>query len=309
MTIIDERWPSLLSEFGRKSEKKLIYVLGPTDSGKTTFCRFLHENLTDKFCTAYIDGDPGQSVIGPPTTLGLEFYAGIGQGERRVCLYFVGSTSPLGHLLQTLSGLKKLTEKAIHLGAIRVILDSSGFVLGKPAREFQFQAVDLLKPDHVVCLEYTEELEDLLMNFRKNPGIKIHRVPISSAVPIKTHLERKQYRENRFKIYFQDSKPQELCWEEIGFHGMIPDFSHLKTLCHRLIALCDWENFVVTLGIVRSVVLNRKRLQFFSPNYDQSRVASVQFGSIYLSLDGKQITSGNLTHSQENNTLCGSRTD
>lgn len=37
MTIIDERWKSLLKEFERKSERKLIYVLGPTDSGKTTF--------------------------------------------------------------------------------------------------------------------------------------------------------------------------------------------------------------------------------------------------------------------------------
>lgn len=308
MTIIDERWQSLLTEFGRKSERKLIYVLGPTDSGKTTFCRFLHEHLTSKFCTACIDGDPGQSVIGPPTTVGLEFFPEIGQGKRHVCLYFVGSTSPLGHLLQTLSGLKKLTEKAIQLGATRVILDSSGFVLGKPAREFQFQVVDLLKPDHVVCLEHAEELEDLLINFRKNPGIKIHRIPISSDVPTKTPLERKQYRENRFKVYFQDSKPQELCWEEMGFHGMIPNISHPKTLCHRLIALCDWENFVVTLGIVRSAVLNGKRLLFSSPKYDQSKVASVQFGSIYLNLDGRQITTGNVTHSPNNNSVCGSRT-
>ena len=78
-----------------------------------------------------VDADLGQSDIGPPTTVGLG----------RLCppverladaevlgLYFVGSTSPQGHLLPTVLGTRMMTEKALRLGLDRVIVDTSGLV-------------------------------------------------------------------------------------------------------------------------------------------------------------------------------------
>ena len=281
-TIIAENWKNLLTEFEQKPHRQLIYVLGPTDSGKTTFCRFVHDNLKTKFLTAYIDCDPGQSLIGPPTTLGLEFHPQNKQEKKVNYLHFIGSTSPLGHLLQTLTGIKKLTEKVIHLGAEKIILDSSGFVLGKPAKEFQFQVIDLLLPDQLVILQKYRELQSLSLNFEKHPRIKIHRLAVSSAVSPRTQVERQNYRQEKFKHYFKFAKPQELCWKGIGFHGRIPHLRNPQKYRNRLIALCDVENFVVTLGIVRSVDFYQKILIFNSPPFDPAKVASIQFGSIYL---------------------------
>lgn len=223
MTVINENWQIIFQALEETSETELVYVLGASDTGKTTFCRFLQKNLLEEFPTAYIDCDPGQSFIGPPTTLGLRFYPLSGQKGKRHHLYFVGSTSPLRHLLQTLSGIKKLTDRAAHLGAKKIILDSSGFVLGKPAQEFQFQVIDLIQPDHLVILQQSDELQSLSLNFERHQSIKIHRLGISSAVIARTQEERQIYREEKFKTYFRSAELQDMSWEGIGFHGMVPD--------------------------------------------------------------------------------------
>jgi hypothetical protein len=49
-----------------------LMVLGEPDVGKSTFSQYLYRRL----CTAlpqvaYLDGDPGQSVLGPPCTMTL----------------------------------------------------------------------------------------------------------------------------------------------------------------------------------------------------------------------------------------------
>ncbi|MFA5295957.1 MAG: Clp1/GlmU family protein [Methanoregulaceae archaeon] len=46
------------------------------DQGKTTFCRFLVQELSADTLTGFLDSDTGQSTIGPPATVGLALYAG-----------------------------------------------------------------------------------------------------------------------------------------------------------------------------------------------------------------------------------------
>jgi polynucleotide 5'-hydroxyl-kinase GRC3/NOL9 len=72
MIDIDQNWKYLLNKIGKEASLKIVYVIGSNDSGKSTFCKFLTDNLVKTFRTVYIDCDPGQSLIGPPTTVGLE---------------------------------------------------------------------------------------------------------------------------------------------------------------------------------------------------------------------------------------------
>ena len=50
----------------------IVMVVGGSDVGKTTFSRYLYSRLkrTTK-AVAYLDGDPGQGRLGPPTTMTL----------------------------------------------------------------------------------------------------------------------------------------------------------------------------------------------------------------------------------------------
>ena len=205
MIKIEEYWDHLLNEIICEDASKIIYVIGSNDSGKTTLCKFLSENLSKIFLTAYIDCDPGQSFIGPPTTVGLNLFPQADFKKQVEYLYFVGSTTPRGHLLQSLVGIKKLTEKAIKLGARRIILDSCGFILEQVAREFQFRVIDLIQPDFLITIQRPGEDFRWVSNFKRHPRINIYRLPVSPSVIIRSPDQRRDYREQKFKTYFENA--------------------------------------------------------------------------------------------------------
>jgi polynucleotide 5'-kinase involved in rRNA processing len=193
-------------------------------------------------------------------------------------------------LLQSLTGIKKLTEKAVKLGAQRIILDSCGFVLDQVAREFQFRIIDLIQPDYLIVLQRSDEDFRWVSNFRRHPRINLYRLPISSSVIARTPAERRQYREEKFKKYFENAIMQELILRGIGFHGRIPDLRNPEKYRNRLIALCDAENFVMALGIVQEINLADKKIQIYAPKFDHEKVVFIHFGSIYLNSEGQQIS-------------------
>ncbi len=70
---INPDWKRLASRIVMPNQR--ILVLGPSDAGKSTFCRY----LIDYACAAslkvaLVDADVGQSQIGPPTTIGMKFF-------------------------------------------------------------------------------------------------------------------------------------------------------------------------------------------------------------------------------------------
>lgn len=279
---ISDKWRELLAELEEDTARIIVYILGAVDTGKTTLCRFLIDRLTKKFATAHIDCDPGQSLIGPPTTIGMRIYSPGQPGGETPVLRFVGSNSPQGHMLQTLSAIKNLTERAFAVGAQRVILDSSGYVLGNPAREFQFQVIDLVKPHYVVALRQGNELAGLLANFNKHPRINIRRFDVSEAVKSRSMVERQDYRRDRYREYFKDAATHELPITGLGFHGRIREETNIESVHDLLIALCDAENFVITLAVLRGIAGEEKSLRIYAPPFDPAKVATIHFGSLYL---------------------------
>lgn len=300
MIDIEQNWNQLLNKIKQETANKIIYIIGSNDSGKSTFCRFLTDNLSINSRTAYIDCDPGQSLIGPPTTIGLELSIQSDHEKRTQYLYYIGSTTPRGHLLQSLAGIKKLTEQAVNLSAQRIILDSSGFVLDQVAREFQFRIVDLIQPDYLIVFHRPDEDFRWVSNFRRHPGINLYRLPVSSSVIPRTPTERRDYREQKFKTYFENAVSQQLVLRGIGFHGRIPDLNNPGKYRNILVALCDAENFVMTLGIVQDINLTNKTILVYAPQFDHTKVVFINFGSIYLSPGGKQIFPYELSDSLNN---------
>ncbi|MDN7023872.1 AAA family ATPase [Methanoculleus sp. FWC-SCC1] len=279
---IGEGWQDLVTVLASEPAPQRTYIIGGTDSGKSTLCRYLTRELNAYGTTAYIDCDTGQSAIGPPTTVGLAIT------DRNVpatsLLRFVGATSPRGHLLQTLTGAKRLLETAVSAGASAVILDSPGYISGDAAFEFQFQMIDLLQPDHIVALQRGRELERLLANFRRHPGIRIHRLGISPAVITRPPAERRRYREEKFRAYFVGAEVHEVSLRRLGLHGRVPDLRKPVQVHRRLVALCDRWNFAIALGVIGSADPETRRMQVLMPPVDRSRAASIQFGSLYLDL-------------------------
>lgn len=286
MIRVDPSWRELLARLEGAPSWRSTFIVGPVDSGKTTLCRFLGAQLAQRSRTAAIDCDPGQSTLGPPACLSSAWEPW--GGGRPLAMRFVGSTTPTGHLLQTLSGVKRLAEGAFEAGAQKALFDSSGYADMGALREFHFQTLDLLQPDHLVALQRADEMEPLLANFDRRAIPRIHRLPASEAVIRRSQAERRAHRQRKFERYFRTAQRQTLPLEGIGFHGMVPSSEAPSDYRDRLIALCGRRGFALALGIVEELDLGRAHLRLHAPPFEREQVASIQVGSIRLDRSGRE---------------------
>jgi polynucleotide 5'-hydroxyl-kinase GRC3/NOL9 len=279
--IIPPAWEEIRALLASR-ETGVVYVLGQTDTGKSTLCRFLVGKLAGPEPAAYLDADTGQSTVGPPATVGLVFCSGKPARLTRTFLRFVGSTSPQGHMIQHLVSTARLLDIARERGVGPVIIDSPGWVEGPVAAEFQTRMIDLLHPDMVVAIQEGRELEGILANFRKRAGMTIRSVAPSPQAQVRSRAWRARYRQERFRTYFSGHILIEIPLSGRGFHGRIPDSFRDEDWKNLLIALCDPDMLVISLAIVEKLDLVEGILAIRSPPVELSRVASVQVGSIRL---------------------------
>ena len=126
---IPPAWDWSADQIVRHKWRKIL-VLGGVDRGKSTYCRFLTRRcLETGQRVAVVDTDVGQKDIGPPATLTLG-YPEVAQSLAEVppvAWYFLGATSPAGHLLPMIVGVRQLVDTA---RAAYVIINTTGFVTG-----------------------------------------------------------------------------------------------------------------------------------------------------------------------------------
>ena len=217
---VSDDWRALSARID--AEGGLALLLGASDSGKTTLARWLMRALAAAGRrVALVDGDIGQSTVGPPATASLAF-AAPAQNESvlaPVALSFVGAISPAGQNLPLAVGLKRLAERASAMGAEVLLVDTTGFVLGPSARCLKFHKIDLLTPQHLIALQRDEELEPILRLFEGRKGMAITRLPVSPRVIPRSFQVRRSYRAQRFADYFRGSSLVEISLHGVGVQG------------------------------------------------------------------------------------------
>ena len=280
MTSAPKEWGDLLADLMERG-RAVIYVVGGTDTGKSTLCRYLVGACASSHTVALLDGDTGQSTIGPPSTIGLALYGRSGNEPVSTLLRFAGSTSPRGHFLEFLVGMKRLCEKATNAADITVI-DSPGFVEGRAASEFQFHIIDLLSPDHLIAIPRRRELDPVLANFSLRKTMQTHLFPVAEMAAIRSSSERKAARNEQFASYFSHACRQKIPLWGLGFHGRMPETFRSADWKHLLIAFCDPDQLVLALGIVDHLDLAENTIEVFAPRFRRRSLASVHVGSIRL---------------------------
>jgi len=165
---------------------------------------------------AAIDSDVGQADIGPPTTMGLGVF------ERPVAqlyevplrsLYFVGSMSPSGHMLEFIVGMKWLVERGLKYADL-VLVNTPGWVAGGAGRSLQLYTAELVNPDYVVALQRQTELEHLLSCL---PSHKIRKLTVSAKVRKRNPSERAELRALLLGKYFESAKSVVLNLSKVRF--------------------------------------------------------------------------------------------
>ena len=269
-----------------------VMVIGAPDSGKTTLARFLVRELSHRGePVAYIDGDMGQSMLGPPTTLGMAVWDGHLEDLEKAepdAVYFVGSTSPRGHGLETLVGLKRLLERSRGGRDLFAIVDTTGYVTGRDALELKYQKIGLLAPRHIVAVQRHGEIEHILRTQEGRPGFLIHRLSSPAVVKTRSPEERRLYRLRRFREYFKTVRLHRVDLRGVsltGFHRIKIQEGAEERLEGLLVGLNDPENFLVALGIIETLDRFKRILSCLVPSdADLERVQSVRLGSIRIDL-------------------------
>jgi polynucleotide 5'-hydroxyl-kinase GRC3/NOL9 len=281
-------WMDLIEAIHR--EKGIALILGASDTGKSTLAHLLVVQLCRMGnVVALVDGDIGQSILGPPTTIGLalfDFAPKQLDNIQLIASYFVGSITPRGHMLEMLVGTKSIADRASQLDPGIIVIDTTGFVTGETAWELKFQKVDLLKPTHLIGLQRRREIEGLLKPHHFRPDMAIHRLKISDKIRMKSPEQRRSNRSRKFATYFQEVKLYEKSLDGIKVVSPFKVRYRGKGLKGILIGLNDEANFNLGLGILENLDVHRGTISFVAPELDLTKIRLIRIGSIEVDLFG-----------------------
>lgn len=200
-----------------------VVVIGDIDTGKTTFTRQLANTAVEAGVpTAVVDADTGQSEIGPPASISVSIVEKPVESLRELRprrMYFVGSTTPVSHLLPTVVGVKRMVDAALARGAGLVIVDTSGLVKGAIGRRLKLYKIDLLAPAHVVGIQKSRELDHILSVVFKIERCMLHRLKVSPEARAKTNQFRAARRRSQFFDYFEGADRHLLRLDDIVCWG------------------------------------------------------------------------------------------
>lgn len=287
---IPEAWPRVFEEIA--ATPGCVFMLGAPDTGKSTMAHFLcAQSVQQGLSTAYIDGDLGQSVCSPPTTLGMTLPT---EPPRTMeilgwdYLYFIGATSPANHLLATAVGVQRLVLKALEAGAKMVVVDTSGLVAGEMGFALKFYKIELLNPRHIVALQRDGEVEHILKPLQGRKGITVHRLPPSQGVQERSQEVRRAYRQQRFAEYFSGSSLQHISLDAVGLISSTLPHLPLEDMGERfqgtVIGLNDEHYFARGLGIWAGFDPEHNEVSITTPVGDLRGVRYLHLGHITIDI-------------------------
>ncbi len=334
---IPPEWDELVSEIAQ-TKPRVILMLGEVDTGKSFFTTYIANTLLrQNLRVAVVDGDVGQSDVGPPTTVGIGIVdkpVVILQTVQPSSAYFVGSMSVSGHMLEFMVGMKRMVEHGLQNADVTVV-NTAGWTSGGSGRALRLFEMELLNPDIVVALQRGKELEHLLKSV--DPA-KVRRIAVSKQIRPRSKSDRTFLRELYLARYFEGASrllldlrkvSLERCYYRTGepldpkgwgdnsivYAEKIPEgvlvvadgglsqetmqelvakfrnvhVTQLGSEKNVIVGLADANNELVGLGIVDEIDYAREKIAVITPVDDASKVASVQFGSMRITPEGKEI--------------------
>jgi len=205
---IPQSWKDSAEKILSSDRKPLtVLILGRVDVGKSGFCTFLANTaLKRRLKVAVVDGDLGQSDVGPPASIGF------GKIKRLIKdlfevnaedVYFIGITTPSSVIERVIDGLATMKKEAeARTGADFLVLNTDGWVEGEDAAKYKLTLTEHIKPSIVVGIQQQGELADILGN------LKTENITIDTPQAIKQRdkEKRKILRELSYKKYLKGAK-------------------------------------------------------------------------------------------------------
>lgn len=303
---IPSSWREGVNEIVSSRKHKIILVLGGVDCGKTSFCTYLvNLALKSRQTVALIDGDLGQSDIGPPGTVSLSLLRQPFIDPFRLTpksLVFIGVTSPSGKVGAVLNALETLKEEALESGADLVIINTDGWVEGDGAVSYKVCLVEAIVPDAVVAIQGGSELVPMLDSL---PKAKVLVVDSPGNAKKRDRETRKLLRESAYNKHLREAKVRSFSSSWLEIEGDLRLDSSKETgnaedkssegaigLSHedaegRLVALEDAYGKVLGIGTICSADHWKGSLRIRTPV--EGAVSKIRVGMIRLDKEGKEV--------------------
>jgi len=186
-------------------------VLGAADSGKTSFCTYLvNKLLGEGRKVAILDGDLGQSDIGPPCTVAYAFVSKPITDLFNLEVenaFFVGVTSPSKSVDKVVEGLTLLKEEILRKNPDFVVVNTDGWVEGEDAVKYKVQLVEKINPDLIFCIQQDERLAPLLTALKNFRNLIIDSPP---TIKQRSREKRRSLRELGYIKYLKNARVQSI---------------------------------------------------------------------------------------------------
>ncbi|HZU88051.1 MAG TPA: polynucleotide 5'-hydroxyl-kinase [Stellaceae bacterium] len=255
-----------------------VLVLGPSDAGKSWFCRHLCDRLLAAGRrVAVVDADIGQKIVGPPAAVtlcharpGRDLFAA--RAER---FAFVGATGPIGHFLPLVVGAARLVAAA---QADVTIIDTGGLV-GGPGFALKLHKIAAVRPDGLVAIDKAGELAALLRAHRHIPALRLAPAPEAGT---KSTEARRAARARRFLQYFAEAAPIDLALAQI----VLQPFGCPSLQPGLLCGVADGAGGGLGLARVEDVDEGRGALRLSTP-VAAARIRILQLGALRIGHDGR----------------------
>jgi polynucleotide 5'-hydroxyl-kinase GRC3/NOL9 len=259
----------------------VLLVVGASDTGKSSFAHWLFRTLADSGQrVAFLDGDVGQSSLGPPTTMtvGLptqieDRHARDAEFARPLARWFVGDVTPRGRMLPLVVGMARLVQRSRDEAIEAVVIDTTGLVSqAHGGVALKHALADQLRPSVAFAFQRGDELEPVLTPWRRMARPHVVELPVSGAVRRRDLRTRQDYRARAFRRYFAQAEIMHLSLPGravFGGQAFAP---------RRLVALQDVDGFVLDLGVI--VALNGESITVRTPLRNPAQIASIHLGTI-----------------------------
>jgi polynucleotide 5'-hydroxyl-kinase GRC3/NOL9 len=272
---------------GFQKQPAVAMVVGKADSGKTSYCTYLINKLVNaKRKAAVLDGDLGQSDIGPPCTVA---YASVAKPLTELYelkaenAFFIGATSPSAAVNETIEGLALMKAEILDGTADFVVVNTDGWVEREEAVKYKSQLADALEPDAVVCIQQENELEPL----RGALG-KYRTVEVKSSVAVKQRgmEKRKSLRERSYAKYLRDAKVKAFPLNQLNIEEKtaLPIRHEERGV---LLGLYATHRKFLGIGVLREVDSVRKTLKVLTSA--SAKPSRVVFGKMRLDENLREV--------------------
>src|SRR2546421_3522465 len=171
----------------------LAVILGDVGVGKSTLSTYLANVCFDHgIQTSIIDGDIGQTDIGPPTTTSSSTVSNhilSLQDLRPERSHFIGDTIPSSVPAKLVQSITHLTDDVSGRSEV-TILNTDGWVRDEEAVSYKLQLLTSLQPNLLLGLSSNDELDPIL----EQQQCTTLKLQVSSYARTRTREERKKAR-------------------------------------------------------------------------------------------------------------------